>query len=72
MVSYDINAGGIAMIGLLITVCAIAIILTWDYAFGSSEFLSNVKTCTDIYQETNNTELYYRCMNPLTMSTELQ
>lgn len=63
--NYSIDFGGIAGIGLLITVCAIALILTWDYAFGSSVWKESMEICTDIWQQTLNETLYYQCVIPL-------
>ena len=70
--NFSINAGGIVVLVLLITVCAIALMFTWHYVFGAettinnsimTEYVQEIKfdTCHvvfDIYNLTN----YYNCI----------
>ncbi len=51
--------------GLTVLLVAIALIFTWHYVFGTSEWGKDLKKCTDIWQNTHNETLYYDCMNPL-------
>jgi hypothetical protein len=48
-----------------VTICSVVLMYTYKQVFGSSEWLSGVHICVDIWQQTHNETLYYECLNPL-------
>ena len=72
MIFNTTNVMGIILLILTVTGCAVVLICTWNYAFGAerveyvgtSDWLTKVDKCVDLYQETEKNEtLYYKCMN---------
>lgn len=71
MIFNTTNVLGIILLIFTVTGCAVVLICTWNYAFGTtSEWQAGVEICTDIWQNTHNESQYYDCMNPLEHTEE--